>query len=133
MSKRKWTRMKLCTYCEENETEFECPSCGEPTCEDCFEEITQFNAGNPSRCLACVDDSERERAEYMKREEEREKAEQEKKRIRNEKARKRYWLPENVQKRRQKRIECNRNRAKETARSLAEAFGIVSNIMGDKQ
>jgi len=48
----------ICTL----EADSPCPDCGLSVCEGCVEPMTVFNSGVASRCLACVDDAEDDRA-----------------------------------------------------------------------
>lgn len=116
----------VCHRCEKNEAEeYPCCECGMPTCEDCFEVMTQFNAGRDLPCLLCVSKRERSDRAEARREDEREAAWQ----AQREQARARYRSPEAVAKRQQQkaaRIEAERDarrkRDEATARTVAAAF-----------
>lgn len=51
--------METCHYCEEPQAEHTCPKCELPTCEDCFEPMTQWNVGWEIPCKECQNRSER--------------------------------------------------------------------------
>lgn len=57
-----------CHYCEVETDTSECPRCDQPTCEDCFEPMTQFNAGWELFCLECRNQLDRERHDEAVRE-----------------------------------------------------------------
>lgn len=86
--------MPTCSYCEDSETEYTCPECGDPTCEDCFILMTQFNAGHELPCKACDDKHERANERESAREYERDKAAWEEKDRRSAQARARRNTPE---------------------------------------
>lgn len=114
------------------ETEFACQDCGQPVCEDCCVPYTQFNQCDFTRCNECQSGIDAETArENMRRwaqEEEEQRKEEEKQRKlehRRKMARKRYWKPENIEKRRIAKIKRRQERAELRSKQLIEALKIV--------
>lgn len=117
--------MPTCNYCEDSETEYTCPDCGDPTCEDCFVPMTQFNAGRELPCLACDGKYERERHAENDREYEQKKASEDARELRSAQARARYRSPEAVAKRASAKVARREARAaqgREQVEKLAEAM-----------
>lgn len=117
--------MEKCHYCEEPQAEHTCPRCGLPTCEDCFEPMTQWNAGWEIPCKECQNRSERARHAESDRlhAEEQTKAEKRKKaaitRTRN------YYSPEPTAKRAAKKEakrQAKLDQQRKVAASVAEAM-----------
>lgn len=119
--------LETCHVCDEDRAEYACPRCDERTCEDCFEPMTQFNAGNPTECLNCVSDREHEWRKEGEAREAEEKAAQTAKDKRNAEARARYRSPEAQA----KRAEAKRERAaKETERRKAMGRALAEAMKG---
>ena len=117
--------MLMCHYCEKDGAEHYCPNCGEPTCEDCFDPMTQFNAGRELPCLAYANAAETQQRAENARERAREEAARKKREQRAAEARVRYNSPEAAAKRAQER-EARRladaERERETAERLARVM-----------
>lgn len=119
--------METCHRCEEEDSaEYTCHECEEYTCEDCFVEMTQFNAGNPLPCKTC--DSEREHRYHA--ESDRLHAEEQAKVEKRKKAaiarEKRYYSPEATAKRAAKKEtkrQAKLDQQRKIAASVAEAMG----------
>ncbi len=122
--------MERCAYCEEERDElYQCEECGDPTCEDCTAAYDQHTQYDFTLCKSCETNREKERADDAEREEQRQNAADKKRESRREAARKRYWLPENVEKRAVEKREriANERRAlesalKETAETIRDWF-----------
>ena len=117
----------ICHMCN-GETDFTCEKCGEPVCEYCCVPYTIHNQIEYALCKSCGEGME-ERAVlgYWKEQDAREKREKEaeaKRAVHRAAARKRYWLPENVEKRRVKKAEERERRRKQ----FEKAMDIVSKM-----
>ena len=110
----------ICHYCEENQTEYFCPRCDLPTCEDCFEPLTQFNAGFELSCLGCENRRQTEAADEYEQNLKYEEEKKHQKKHKNDQARKRYWKPENVAKRKAKKIKQKEAKRQQEIKSLME-------------
>lgn len=117
-----------CHICEAI-TDFTCDECWEPVCEDCCVQMTIHNQIDYPLCTYCqdrryIEDHEERGREWTRQEEEnKKKAEASVKRKAN------YWKPENVAKRkaarakkREEKIERNRQMVIEAAKWIGEAF-----------
>ena len=117
--------MHDCHYCESPDSaEYDCPRCGGWTCEDCFETMTQFNAGHELLCLGCRNASER--ADYAEADK-LAKREAETASIRAERSRKaklRYHSPEARQARADRKT-AELERRKKVEKASMEAVGKV--------
>ena len=118
----------LCHYCEEAEGEYDCPTCGKLTCEDCFEPCTVFNAGYQQDCKGCVSKKESELVRVYEERESREKEAQKIKDERNTKARSNYWKPENIEKRKIKKQQRKEEQAELKLKQLDELKDIFINL-----
>lgn len=105
--------------------EFVCERCNEPVCEDCATPFTMQNQIDYTQCSNCTEMGAISAREDAREWEDFEDALKEKKRLRKEKAKQRYWLPENVEKRRLKKIA--RDEMRREAR--IERYKEVKNIM----
>ncbi len=93
-----------CHYCEEKvEETYECHGCGQQTCEDCFSPMSPMATDPVTPCLECSSRYEREFCAENDREARLASAKKEWRDKANEAARRRYHLPENVEKRRLER------------------------------
>jgi len=117
----------ICYICE-SITDFTCEKCKEPVCEDCCVPMTLQNQIDYAFCTLCQGADEAAHWARIDREERQQaaiKAEKEKKSA----ARKaRYYLPENVAKRKAAKIERKRLRAEEEKERLKSAVKIVSEM-----
>ena len=84
--------MDTCHHCEQP-TEWTCPDCDNPTCEDCFVPMTQFNAGSPLPCVVCERGYNNTRLTESSRQYEIEQVKEEKRIARNRSARANYNTP----------------------------------------
>ena len=111
-----------------NPTEFTCQDCGEPVCEDCCVVPTYMNQIDYTLCQSCQDGHEA--ADWLERDREhkRQDARNALKATRNAAAKKRYWKPENVEKRRQARVERTRTRVERNRRMFSETMKIVGEM-----
>lgn len=118
--------METCHYCEkEDSAEYTCPECEEYTCEDCFVDMTQFNAGDPLPCKTC----ESERAHRYHAESDRLYAEEQTKAEKRKKAAitrtRNYYSPEATAKRAAKKEakrQAKLDQQRKVAASVAEAM-----------
>lgn len=108
-----------------NLTDYFCRDCGEPVCEDCCVPYDQFNLIDYTLCQSCYDGDMARRELEVYREEELEAEKRAKREARNKAARKRYWLPENVEKRRLAKVEKKRREAEQARKVLAETFRVM--------
>jgi len=92
-----------CHICKK-ETDFKCESCEEPICDKCCIPFTIHNQCTDTICKDCDDNNTMMRAETKHEESLQEKQIQKIKDERNRKARSRYHSPEQVEKRRQKKM-----------------------------
>ena len=114
-----------CHVCEENETDIECQGCDEPVCENCCVVPTYMNQLEEARCTMCQDRLDVERWRENDREVARQDALEAKRVERRKKMRENYSKPENVEKRRLRKIERKRLQAEremETMKRLASVF-----------
>ena len=109
-----------------NPTDYCCQDCGEPVCEDCCVPYDQFTQIDYTLCQSCRDGQEASDWLARDREHKRQEAIKAKRDARNAASKKRYWKPENVEKRRLAKIERNRLRVERNRKMLAEAFRIVA-------
>ena len=117
-----------CHICE-GWTDFDCQTCNEPVFEDCCVPMTYMNQIDYALCTSCETSHECERWEEAEIEE----ALNTKRDNRNKAARDRYWRPENVKKRKDAIIERKRLAAEQARDSLAKAFSIVGEMMGESK
>jgi len=119
----------ICHMCG-NETDFTCEHCGEPVCEECCVPFTLQNQIDFALCKCCHGENEERRADYYEAQEaeekKREKEAEEKRTARRWAARKRYWLPENIEKRRRQKAE----RAELRQKQFIEAMKTISKFFG---
>lgn len=106
-----------CHICGKS-AETTCIRCDEPACEDCLVPFSQFNQCTEDRCTECEDFYQKEKAEYFQLQEQAAKERDEKRKARNAAARRRYHLPEQVEKRRKARDELNRKREKMVSNAM---------------
>ena len=119
----------ICHICE-SETEFTCNECGEPVCEDCCVVPTYHNQIDYALCTDCQDI--REAADYAERSQEWEAQEQ---RARKKEAqcvarRAKYYLPENIKKKRLAKLERHRLKQEANRNRLKELANILSGFRG---
>lgn len=116
-----------CHLCE-SETDFTCDRCGEPVCEDCCVKMTIHNQIDYPLCTLCGDAREEERRAYYRREEEQEEKALAEKERKSAIRRANYWKPENIEKRRLRKIEQQRLRRELHERQMASAAKMIAEM-----
>lgn len=122
---------KLCYYCEENLAEFECTHCGLPTCEDCLVEYDLFNnLMEDTICKGCNNSNEFHYINELEKEHELERQEKIKRDKVNYQRRANYWLPDNVEKRKRKKILRQKEKVELARNQLQEASKVFQDLFG---
>jgi len=117
--------------CGEIADEFRCKDCDLPVCEDCCVQPTYMNQVDYTQCQECGDYAQEEYFLEVSREQEYEAKLEAKRQKRRDDAKTRYWKPENVEKRRLKKIERNKLRVERNQKAFASAMKIVGDMMGN--
>ena len=117
-----------CHVCEENEADFECNRCGEPVCEDCCVVPTYKNQLEETLCTLCGDMIEAERYRDYDREYKKNEALETKRAASKKKRRETYFKPENVEKRRVRKIERKRLKAERELEIMEQTVSTVSSM-----
>ncbi len=119
----------ICHICE-TETEFSCEVCHNPVCEDCCVAMTYHNQIDYPLCHDC--ETSRENAYHAENEREREQEEQ--LRLKKEKTastrKTNYFKPENIEKRRLKKIERKRLKTELLKSQLEATYRIAGEVFG---
>ncbi len=116
-----------CHLCE-SDTDFTCDRCGEPVCEDCCVKMTIHNQIDYPLCTLCGEMREIEKAAYYRREEEVKEKEQAIKDKRAATRKANYWKPENIEKRRLKKIEQQKMKRELSEKQVANAAKIIAQM-----
>lgn len=110
-------------------SEFVCEKCGQPACEDCLVPFTLQNQIDYCLCNYCHDSSENSRlldaleeAEWMEKQNA-QKVELAVKRRAN------YWKPENIEKRRLKKIQLKKDREEADRKRIEEVASVMKDFM----
>jgi len=109
-------------------TDFHCRDCDEPVCEDCCVPFTMHNQIDFALCTCCHDGNQAR--EHLRRckENEIQDAKDEKRKQKNKEARRRYWKPENVAKRKERKEARKKAKMELREKQLADTINIVSKI-----
>ena len=114
------------------ESEGNCEQCEQPICADCCVSMTLQNQIDYPLCPICYEHDEVMLWNECCEAEQIKVRADAKRTARNDASRARYRQPENVEKRRIAREQRKRAKAIAWANALAEAFGIVNDMMGKK-
>lgn len=111
------------------ETDYTCDQCGEPVCEDCCVPMTYHNQIDYPLCTTCHGINEDSRSSYYHAENEKRLQEDKARQERNAKSRANYHKPENVEKRKQQKLERKRQEAELARKWFEEAMNVVGSMM----
>lgn len=120
--------MNKCHVCEENEADYVCQRCGEPVCEACCVPNTYMNPVEETRCTICHEGMEAVRHMDYDQECERVEALAAKREARRKKMRENYFKPENVEKKRLRKIERRRLKAEHEREMMKRVVEVVSSM-----
>jgi len=109
-------------------TDLRCEHCDEPVCEECCVPFTIHNQIDFALCQCCRDGDEARECLRRGREDEIQRAKDEKLELRREVARKRYWKPENVLKRKERREARKKAKMELRAEQMARTVNMVSEM-----
>ena len=116
-----------CHICD-NITDFECRDCNEPVCEDCCVKMTIHNQIDYAKCTCCEDGDQAIRWIAMEIEEKRQEKLRAEKENKAKLRRANYYKPENIEKRRIRKIENKRLKAELRIKQLGEAMRFVGEM-----
>lgn len=123
------TTTGTCAQCgTENTDLYQSSCCGEMICENCFEPYT-IHTQVEGRCKACADGYEARRFTEAMVEHERQEAKRESYKKAAATRRVNYWKPENVEKRRLKKLQLQKEREELHQRQMKELGDVMRDFL----